>query len=366
MIPLSKPIVTKEMKDAVMRILEGTDFIMGKEVKSFESEFANLHNAKNAVALSSGTVALEFALLACGVGKGDEVLTVPNSFISTANCAIYVGAKPTFVDVDLETYNIDANLVEKNITPKTKALIPVHLFGHPADMDPIMEIAEKHSLYVIEDACQAHGSSYKGRKVGTIGHVGCFSFYPSKNMTVCGDGGMVTTNDNLMAEKIRMLRDYGRISKYVHKVLGYNSRLNEIHAAIGRVQLRHLTRWNEMRRKNAKIYDELLKGEGVVTPVEKKDCRHVYYMYVIRNKKRNQLKAWLENNSVGVGIHYPVPIHLQPLYIQLYGYKKGLYPISEKISREVLSLPMYPSLSRQDIQYVCEKIHAFAVGSQKN
>lgn len=359
MIPLAKPIVTKEMKEAVMHVLDGTDFIMGEEVQRFESEFAKMHNVKEAVAVSSGTTALTLALLACEVKPKDEVLTVPNSFISTANCAIYVGATPTFVDVDLETYNINVDEIEKRITGRTKAIIPVHLFGHPADMDPVMEIAEKYGLYVIEDACQAHGSSYKGRKVGSIGHIGCFSFYPSKNVTVCGDGGLITTNDEQISEKIRILRDYGRISKYVHATLGYNARLNDVHAAIGRIQLKHLDEWNKRRRKDAKIYNDLLKNENVVTPLEKEWAYHVYYMYAIRSKSRDKLKTWLEKSNVQTGIHFPVPIHLQPLYRERFGYTEGTYPVSERISKEILSLPVHPSMTENDLHYVAQKIHEF-------
>jgi dTDP-4-amino-4,6-dideoxygalactose transaminase len=359
MIPLAKPIVTEEMKEAAMRVMNGTDFILGREVQEFENEFAKMHNAKYAVALSSGTTALTFALLACEIKPKDEVLSVPNSFVSSANCAIYDGAIPRFVDADLETYNIDVTKIEEKITKKTKAIIPVHLFGHPADMDPIMEIAEKHRIHVIEDACQAHGSSYKRRKVGSIGRVGCFSFYPSKNITVCGDGGLITTDDKQVLEKIRMLRDYGRTDKYIHTTLGYNARLNEINAAIGRIQLKHLDEWNKKRRKNAQTYNDLLRNEHVVIPVEKDWAYHVYHMYPIRSRKRDKLRIWLEKKGVQTGVHYPVPIHLQPLYKQMFGYMEGMYPVSERVAKEILSLPVHPSMTENDVNYVVQQIREF-------
>jgi dTDP-4-amino-4,6-dideoxygalactose transaminase len=259
----------------------------------------------------------------------------------------------------LETYNIDVTKIEEKITKKTKAIIPVHLFGHPADMDPIMEIAEKHRIHVIEDACQAHGSSYKRRKVGSIGRVGCFSFYPSKNITVCGDGGLITTDDKQVLEKIRMLRDYGRTDKYIHTTLGYNARLNEINAAIGRIQLKHLDEWNKKRRKNAQTYNDLLRNEHVVIPVEKDWAYHVYHMYPIRSRKRDKLRIWLEKKGVQTGVHYPVPIHLQPLYKQMFGYMEGMYPVSERVAKEILSLPVHPSMTENDVNYVVQQIREF-------
>jgi len=288
------------------------------------------------------------AVKALGIGRGDEVVTVSHTFISTVDAVARNGAKPVFVDIDPETYTIDVNQVEKKITEKTKAIIPVHLYGHPADMDPIMEIAEKYGLYVIEDACQAHGAEYKGRKVGSIGHVGCFSFYPVKNLGAYGDAGMVVTNDKELATKLKMLRNYGSPKKYYHDLVGVNSRLDEIQAAVLRVKLKYLDKWNERRRKIAKLYNELLEDTEIITPIEKEWVKHVYHLYVIRHRERDELQRHLLKNEIKTQIHYPVPVHLQKAYLGI----RVRLPVTERISQEILSLPMFPYLTDTEIEKI--------------
>ena len=364
MIPLMKILITNDQKEAVLRVLNSGRYILGEENRKLEEKFAEYCGAKYSVALNSGTAALHLALITLGIGKGDEIITVPNTFIATSNVALFVGAKPVFVDINSETYTMDVESIEKSITPKTKAIIPVHLYGHPADMDPIVKIAEKHGLHVIEDACQAHGALYKGKKVGSIGDIGCFSFYPSKNMTVCGDGGMLVTNDMEIAEKARIIRNQGQKVKNVHESLGYNMRLSEIHAAIARVQLRYLNKWNEARRRNASIYDLLFKGLGdkIVRPVEKNWAKHVYHFYVIRASNRDSLRKYLAEREIETGIHYPTPVHLQPLYRKLFSFSENMYPVAEKAAKQILSLPCHPALSHVDIEYIVENIFAFFGG----
>jgi len=279
-IPLSRVYIDDDIKRAVMEVLDSGWYILGEKVKEFEQKFADFCGVKNAICVSSGTAAIFLSLKALSIGPGDEVIVPSFSFIATTSPVIHVGAKPVFVDINLKNYTMDSREVEKKISRKTKAIIPVHLFGHPADMDSILELAEEKDLFVIEDACQAHGAEYKGRRVGGIGHIACFSFYPSKNMTVCGDGGIITTNDEEIAQKLRMLRNHGRQEKYVHKIIGYNLRFNEIQAAIGIKQLEKLPCWNEIRRQIAQIYTEAL-NDLVITPTEETWARHVYHMYVI-------------------------------------------------------------------------------------
>jgi len=339
-----------EINQAIRRVLEKGWFILGEELKTFEQEFAKYLGIKYAIGVNSGSDALYLAVKALGIGKGDEVITVSHTFISTVDAIIRNCAKPVFVDIDPETYTMDVNQIEKVITEKTKAIIPVHLYGHPADMDPIMEIAEKYGLYVIEDACQAHGAEYRGKKVGSIGHVACFSFYPTKNLGAYGDAGMIVTNDEELAEKLRMLRNYGSSKKYFHEFIGVNSRLNEIQSAILRVKLKYLDEWNERRRKIAKLYNELLEDSDVITPIEKEWARHVYHLYVIRYKNRNKLQQHILRNGIQTQIHYPIPVHLQKAYIDL-GIKVKL-PITEKISQEILSLPIFPYLNRTEIEKI--------------
>ena len=360
-IPLANPTFDKEMEKAALNALRNDRFTLGEDVYKFEEEFARYCRVKYAVSTSSGTDALHLSIIALGVGEQDRVVTTSFSFVATANVILHVGATPVFADINANTYNVDPDQIRRKITKHTKAIIPVHLYGYPSDMERIMEIAEDHEVRVLEDACQAHGAEYRGSKTGAIGDVGCFSFYPSKNMTVCGDGGMVTTNNEEVAEVIGKLRDCGRKAKYVHDVVGYTTRLNTVNAAIGRIQLKKLDGWNEKRRRNAALYDELLSDldEVVLPPAGNSYVKPVHHLYVIRVKKRDELKKWLEDNGIQCGVHYPLPIHLQPIYRQLFKFKGGEYPQSERVSNTCLSIPMYPNLTTDEIRYISEKIHEF-------
>ena len=356
-IPLSKVYIDEEMKKAVLEALESGWYILGERVREFERRFAEFCGVKHAVAVSSGTAAIFLTLLAYDIKRGDEVLVPSFSFIATASPVLFLQAKPIFVDIDPRTYTIDPRKIKKKISERTRAIIPVHLYGHPADMDPIMEVAEENGLIVVEDACQAHGAEYKGQRIGGIGHAACFSFYPSKCMTVCGDGGMVTTNDEEIAKRIRMLRNHGRTKKYVHEMIGYNLRFNEIQAAIGIKQLEKLPSFIERRRKIAEIYNRHLEGV-VTTPVEEEWARHVYYVYVIRTKERDNLQKYLKSKGISTGIHYPVPIHKQPAILRSLGTQPALEN-TERCASEVLSLPMFPELSQNEVEYICDHIHRF-------
>ena len=350
--------IKNEIDDAIQIVLNNTSFIMGEELKKFEVEFSRFCDVKHAVGVANGSDALILALRACGIGEGDEVITVPYTFIATTEAISNVGGKVIFVGIDPETYTIDVTKIEEKITGRTKAIIPVHLYGQPADMDPIMELAKKYNLKVIEDAAQAHGAEYKGKRVGSIGDVACFSFYPGKNLGAYGDAGMVVTDNEEIAEKIKLLRNHGRITKkYEHDIEGYSSRLDNLQAAILRVKLRHLNKWNESRRKNARRYNELLSNiEGIITPYEADYAKHVYHLYVIRTeKRRDKLREELKFNGVATGIHYPIPLHLQPAYKYL-GYKRGDFPITEKASQEILSLPMFAELSDMQIEEIVKLI----------
>lgn len=358
MIPFGKPIVTEKQKEAVLKVLSTSSFILGENVEKFEKEFAAYCGAKYGIGVSSGTEALYLALLAGGIKRGDEVITVPNSFIATSNAIIHAGATPVFVDIDPITYNMDTTKLKEKISDKTRAIIPVHLYGHPAEMDPIVELAAQHELLVVEDACQAHGGKYKGKSTGSLGDIACFSFYPSKNMTVCGDGGMVVTDNEAFTDKINMLRSHGQKVKNRHDLIGFTARLSEISAAIGREQLKELDNWNKRRRENAALYNDLLE-KSVITPAEMEWAYHVYHLYVIQTEKRDELVNFLTTNEIGVGIHYPIPIHLQPAYTELFRFSLGMYPISEKIARKILSLPVHPALSQEDVYFVAEKINEF-------
>ena len=333
-IPLAKPIFDEEMQDAATEALQNERFVLGESVFKFEEEFAQFCGSRYAVSTSSGTSALQISLLALGVKHGNQVITSPFSFIATANAVLHANAVPVFADVDGESYNIDPYLVEKSVTDQVKAVIPVHFSGFPADMNSILEISEKFGFAVVEDACQAHGAEYFGQRAGGIGDVGCFSFYPSKNMTVCGEGGMIVTNNEEVAKAARKLRDCGRISHYKHDIVGFTSRLNTANAAIGRVQLRRLDSWNEKRRGAAKLYSSLLFDlEDIVLPQDGgPDVKPVYHLFVIRTSLRDDLKSWLEDWGVQCGVHYPIPIHLQPVYKRLFGYKSGDFPQSELLS----------------------------------
>lgn len=353
MIPLSKVYVDDDIKQTVLEVLDSGWFILGEKVREFERKFASFCGVKHAVCTSSGTTALFLSLLALDIGKGDEVIVPSFSFIATVSPVLHVGAKPVFADVNLRTYTLTASEVKQKLSKQTKAIIPVHLFGHPTDMDAILELADKNNLVIVEDACQAHGAEYKGRRSGSLGDVACFSFYPSKNMTVCGDGGIVTTDNNEIADKVRLLRDHGRREKHVHEIVGYNMRLNEIQAAIGIKQLEKLPQWNDVRRKIAETYNEALQ-DLALTPVEEPWAKHVYYMYVLRTQKRNRLRAFLKKHNVSTGIHYPLPLHKQPALAQ------PIYLENSEVAAEtVLSLPMHPQLTVNEIEYVCSKIREF-------
>ena len=347
--------IKNEIDGAISNVIENTQFILGPEVDAFEREFADYCRVRECIGVASGSDALFLSLKALGIGPGDEVISVPNTFISTIDAISRTGARPVLVDIDPETYNIDADGIEDAVTERTKAIIPVHLYGQPADMDPVMEIAEKHGLFVVEDACQAHGAEYKGKRAGSIGDVGCFSFYPGKNLGAYGDGGAITTNNKELAERLRMMRNYGQREKNRHEFMGYNARLDSVQAAILRVKLKHLEEWTDMRIKNARIYSELLSESGVAVPKVSEQRRHVFHLYVIRSKERDELRKRLEGEGISTGIHYPIPVHLQKAYKHL-GYKEGSFPVSERYAKEILSLPMYPELAREQIGVVCETI----------
>lgn len=353
------------IKDRILQkieeLIDKSQFILGEEVQKFEDEFARFCGCKYAVGVNSGTDALTLSLKALDIKEGDEVITVPNTFVATVDAITRNGARPVFVDVDEKSFLLDTSKLEKVITSKTKAIIPVHLYGQPCNMDEILEIAEKYDLYVIEDACQAHGAEYKGKRVGSFGILSCFSFYPAKNLGALGDGGVIVTNDEELAEKLKMIRNYGQKEKYFHEFVGFNSRLDELQAAILRIKLKYLEKWIDQRRKNTEVYnEELEKIEEILTPIELPNRKHVYHLYVIRvsGNKRNELKEFLAKNNIYTGIHYPIPIHLTKAYRHL-NYKKRFFPITEKLSQEILSLPMFPELEEEEIIYVCDTIKKF-------
>ena len=344
-----------EIDAAIARVLETGQFVLGPEVEAFEREFAEFSSAEQGIAVNSGTSALHLALIAAGVGAGDEVITVPFTFLATVSAVAYTGATPVFVDIDPATFTMDVSQIEAAITSRTKAILPVHLYGQPADMDPILEIAARHNLKVIEDACQAHGARYKGRRVGAIGDAGCFSFYPGKNLGAYGEGGMLVTNNANIARDARMLRDWGQSRKYHHVLKGFNYRMEGFQGAILRVKLRRLDAWTAARRANAAAYRELLVDAGVTTPSEAYYAEHVYHVYAVRTTEREALARTLQAHGVATGIHYPIPVHLQPAFADL-GYAAGDFPESERAADEVLSLPMYPELTRTHIEQVAAAV----------
>lgn len=350
--------IATEVQEAISRVIERSAFILGDELELFEREFAEYCETGFAVGLDNGTSALELALRAYGIGDEDEVITSAHTFIATASAIAFTGARPVLVDIDSNTYNLNPDQIEAAITSNTKAIIPVHLYGQPADMDKVMDIASNHNLIVIEDACQAHGARYKNRRVGSIGDAAAFSFYPSKNLGAYGDGGILVTDNEELAEKIRMLRNYGQKEKYNHLFLAYNRRLDTIQAAILRVKLKLLDDWNESRRRAASLYNRLIADSVIHLPYCAPYAEHVYYLYVIRVSKRDKLQAWLKTKGVATGIHYPVPIHQQKAYEYL-GYKEGDFPITEQYVGEFLSLPMFPEITEEQIAYVAECIQSF-------
>ncbi len=351
--------IKPEVDAAILGILDSCQFTLGSEVAEFEKEFAAYCNAAHGIGVNTGTSALHLAVLAAGIGRGDEVITVPFTFMATASAIDYTGAKPVFVDIDPRTYTMDPALIERAITPRTKAIMPVHLYGQPADMDPIMEIAKRHNLVVIEDAAQAHGAEYKGRRAGSLADMGCFSFYPGKNLGAYGEGGMVTTDNPDFAKKIRMLRDWGAEKKYHHVLKGYNYRLEGMQGAVLRVKLRYLEKWTEARRAAAARYDELLRDSGVATPLAVPHARHVYHIYAVRTAHRQAWQDALSKQGIQTGIHYPFPVHLLPAFADL-GYKEGDFPHSEQAAKEVLSLPMFPELTAAQTQAVAAAVRALA------
>jgi len=355
--------IKPEIEAVLARVLESGQFVLGPEVVVFEQDFAAYCGTTECIALNSGTSALHLALLAAGVGPGDEVITVPFTFVASVAAVLYTGARPVLVDIDPRSFTMDPAAVEAAITPRTKAILPVHLYGQPADMDPIIDVARRHRLVVIEDAAQAHGAKYKGRAVGSIGDLACFSFYPGKNLGAYGEGGAVTTNNVEYARTIRMLRDWGQDRKYHHTLRGYNYRMEAFQGAILGVKLRHLDRWTECRRAIVQQYNSQLADCDVRIPAEMPWAHHVYHVYTIRADDRDALQAALTAEGIQSGIHYPVPVHLQPAYSDL-GYGAGAFPQSEKAAREVLSLPLYPELSSKSVTEVVNAVKK-AIGNRQ-
>ena len=351
--------IKDEISAAINEVIENTAFAGGPFVAKFENEFAKFCGAQYAIGVGNGTDALWASLVALGIGAGDEVITTPNTFIATAEAISLSGATPVFVDIDEQTHNINPALIEAAITPKTKAIIPVHLFGQPADMDPIMAIAEKHGLKVVEDACQAHGAEYKGKKAGSIGAVGCFSFYPGKNLGAYGEGGGIVTNDEALAAKIRMFRDHGQAKKYYHDIIGWNARLDGIQGAVLNVKLKYLSDWNEARRRHARDYSAGLSSiKDVIVPQEAQYAKHIYHIYAIRVKDRDKFMTYLGEKGIASGIHYPIPLHLQNAYAFMQK-GPGSFPVAEKCAAEYVSLPMFAELTDEQVAYVVEQIKGF-------
>ncbi|MBL9135624.1 MAG: DegT/DnrJ/EryC1/StrS family aminotransferase [Verrucomicrobiales bacterium] len=345
-----------EINAAISEVLDTCAFAGGPFVAKFEEEFAAFCQCPQAIGVGNGTDALWFALLALGVGPGDEVITVPSTFMATAEAISFTGAKPVFVDIDETTYTLDPRHLERAVTPRTKAIIPVHLFGQTADMDPILEFAAARGLYVVEDACQAHGAEYKGRRAGSLGHAGCFSFYPGKNLGAVGEAGAVVTRDASLADRIRVLRDHGQIRKYQHTHVGWNGRMDGIQGAALRVKLRHLARWNTQRRAHARRYNELLADvPGLKLPTEAGYARHVYHIYPVRVARRDETLAALGKLGVNCGIHYPIPVHRQDAYASL-KLGPGSFPVAERCSDEFLSLPMFPELTPEQVEFVAKSV----------
>ncbi len=343
---------------AIARVLQHTGFILGEEVVAFEGEFSRFLGAGGTVGVASGTGAIRLALAACGIGPGDEVITAAHTFMATAEAVSLAGAKPVFVDIDPDTFTLSIAGVESAVTSRTRAILPVHLYGQPADMDPLSEIARKRNLLVIEDAAQAHGAEYRGRRCGTLGHLACFSFYPGKNLGAYGDAGAVTGDDPKLLEKVRKLRDHGRRSKYEHDEVGFAERIDALQAAILGAKLPHLETWTEARRRWGSMYTKLLTGTPVRTPGEAPGRRHVYHLYVIRTDRRDGLLEHLKSREIGAGVHYPIPLHRQPAYLKQ-GFASVSLPETERAAAEVLSLPLYPELTEDKVRTVVEAVRSF-------
>ena len=347
--------IKPEIDAAVVRVFESGRYVLGEEVAAFEREFAEFCGAAHAVAVNSGTSALQLALIAAGVGPGDEVVTVPFTFVATAAVIDYVGAVPVFVDIEPRTFTMNPAAVEDAITDRTRAVIPVHVFGQCADMDPIRAVAARHGLAVIEDAAQAHGARYRGLRAGIVGDFGCFSFYPTKNLGAAGEGGIVVTDDERGAEQIRALRNWGERAKYEHAVRAFNMRMDALQAAVLRVKLRHLDEWTNRRRRIAQRYDEALDGIGLQLPREMEYARHVYHLYTVRVRERDGLQKLLAADGIATGVHYPIPIHLQPAWADL-GYAAGAFPEAERAAGDVLSLPLYPEMTDEQVETVVSSV----------
>jgi len=345
-----------ELDAAVLGVLASSQYVLGEEVAAFEAEFAAFCGVKHAIAVNTGTSALHLALHAAGVGPGDEVVTVPFTFVASVSAICYTGATPVLVDIDPVTFTMDPEQLEAAITPRTKAILPVHLYGQMAEMAEIMAIADRHGIAVVEDACQAHGAAYHGRSAGSLGLSGCFSFYPGKNLGACGEGGMVVTNDDQQMQAIRMLRDWGQDRRYHHVLKGFNYRMDGIQGAVLRVKLRHLDRWTALRREWASLYGSLLAhSRRVRPPVEAAGRRHVYHVYAVRTDDRESLQQDLQHEGIQTGLHYPIPVHLQPAFADL-GHSAGDFPVSELAARQVLSLPIFPEMTREQVERVAEAV----------
>jgi dTDP-4-amino-4,6-dideoxygalactose transaminase len=345
-----------QLEAAVLGVMASGQYVLGEQVEAFEREFADYCGTRHAIAVSSGTSALHLALLAAGIGPGDEVITTPFTFVATVSAIIYAGATPVFVDIDPESFMLDPSLLEGAVTPRTKAIVPVHLYGQMADMDPILDFAAQHGLVVIEDACQAHGAEYRGARAGSLGLSGCFSFYPGKNLGACGEGGVIVTSDDAQMLAMRQLRDWGQDGRYNHVVKGFNYRMDAIQGAILRVKLRHLEAWTEARQRHARHYTSLLKEiRTITTPIELAGRRHVFHVYALRSDVREALRAFLQSEGVQTGLHYPIPVHLQKAHADL-GYTPGDFPNAEAAAKQVLSLPMFPELTPSQIETVAATI----------
>ena len=354
-----------ELETAIREVMDSNAFAGGPFVAKFEQDFATYCGAADAIGVGNGTDALWLSLLALGIGAGDEVITVPMTFMATAEAISYSGAKPVFVDIDERTYTLDPDLLERAISPRTKAIIPVHLFGQTADMGAILEIARRRGLPVIEDACQAHGAEYRGRKTGSIGTAGCFSFYPGKNLGALGEAGAVVTNNKELRNKIQMLRDHGQAKKYHHALIGWNARMDGIQGAALRVKLKHLDRANQARRANARFYDQhLAEVEEVILPREAEYARHVYHLYVVRVQNRDRVLQAMANRGIACGIHYPIPVHLQEAY-RFLGHRKGSFSVAERCAEEFLSLPMYPELTTTQLGAVVHELKTLLRASRR-
>jgi dTDP-4-amino-4,6-dideoxygalactose transaminase len=350
--------IKSEIDPAVLSVFESTQFVLGTFVADFEKKFSAYSTVEHTVATSTGTSALHLAILAAGIQPGDEVITTPFTFVATVSAIDYARAKPVFVDIAKDSFTIDPAKIEAAITPKTKAILPVHLHGCPADMDPILEIAKKHKLIVIEDAAQAHGAEYKGRRAGSMGDLGCFSFYPGKNLGAYGEGGAVTTNNAAFAKTLRILRDWGSERRYYHDLKGFNYRMEGVQGAVLGVKMKYIEQWTDSRNRLGKRYDELLAGTAFRLPPGPANCRHVYHVYAIRHPRRDALQTYLQERGISTGIHYPVPVHLQKAFAEL-GHKPGDFPLSEQATGEVLSLPLFPELTDKQQDEVVAALKAW-------